>query len=349
MWKKLLIGMLLSLLLAACGSSGASSKSTGSLSGAWLHSYSNAVEYFQLTVTGSQVTGQEQEEYATKDTPPQARQSSSTVSGTFNGNQVTLTFSLYGFPIRTYAGTYANNVLTLTVPDQNGNLQSVQYQPASTDDYNNAVQQLQQSVNQQVQNYDNAVATATMATYQQQIAEATAAAISDEQQRLSYDLNNIGGAISQLGSDADFSSLLGSYSHDISSMQSDYQTEQSDASGGCANYYQVGTDNYQVGTDQYQIGTDDYQLQSQISSVQNDIAGVQDFVQKIQQHWNNLGQQPFSGVSAADVNKAIQNGNDAINQAQSQIQQAHSKASGFDAQAKQISQQAQSLYDGMHC
>ena len=132
----------------------------------------NAVEFLQLTVNGSQVTGQEQEEYAMNDSLPQTRQSSSTVSGSFNGDQVTLTFSLYGFPVKTYAGTYENNTLTLTVPDQNGNLQSVQYQPASTDDYNN----------------DNAAATATMATYQQQIAEATAAAISDERQRLYYDL-----------------------------------------------------------------------------------------------------------------------------------------------------------------
>ncbi|HEX6557089.1 MAG TPA: hypothetical protein VF026_30280 [Ktedonobacteraceae bacterium] len=349
MRKQLLVGMLLSFLLAACGSSGASSNSTGSLSGGWVHSYSHAVEYFQLTVNGSQVTGQEQEEYATNDTPPQTHQSSSTVSGTFNGTQVTLTFSIYGFPVRTYAGTYENNTLTLTVPDQNGNLQSIQYQPASTDDYNNAVQQLQQSVNQQVQNYDNAVATATMATYQQQVAEATAAAISDEQQRLSYDLNNIGGAISQLANETESSSLLGSYNRDISTMQSAYQTEQADANGGCANLGQVGADNGQVDADQGQIAADDGQLQAQLSSVQNDIAGVQDFVQKIQQHWNNLGQQPFSGVSADDVNKAIKNGNDAINQANSNLQSAQSQASNFDKQAGQITQQAQSLYDGMHC
>ena len=349
MWKKFLVVIAFSLSLAACTSSGTPTNSTGSLSGGWLHSYSNAVEFFQLTVNGSQVTGQEQEEYATNDTLPQLRQSSSTVSGTFNGEQVTLTFSIYGFPVRTYAGTYGTNALTLAVPDQSGNLQSVEYQPASTNDYNNAVQQLQQSINQQVQAYENAAATATAFAYQQQSMAATATAISDQQQKLSYNISNIGGAINQLAADADFSSLLNGYSHDISSMQSDYHTEQSDAGGGCANYGQVGADNGQVQADHGQIEADDGQLQADVSSVQSAITNVQDFVQTIQRQWDDLGQQPFPGVSASDVSKAIQNGNNATNQAKSNIQSAQSQAASFDAQAGQIAQQAQALYDGMHC
>ncbi len=122
MGRKFIIVIVLSLSLAACGASGTSANSTGSLSGGWLHSYSSAVEFFQLTVNGSQVSGQEQEEYATNETPPHLLQSSTTVSGTFNGTQVTLTFSIYGFPVRTYAGTYGSNALTLAVPDQSGNL-----------------------------------------------------------------------------------------------------------------------------------------------------------------------------------------------------------------------------------
>src|SRR5260370_3871757 len=262
MVRKFIIVIVLSLSLAGCGASGTSANSTGSLSGGWLHSYSSAVEFFQLTVNGSQVSGQEQEEYATNETPPHLLQSSSTVSGTFNGTQVTLTFSIYGFPVRTYAGTYGSNALTLAVPDQSGNLQSIAYQPASTDDYNNAVQQLQQSVSQQVQAYENAVATATEAAYQQQVAAATATAIADEQQKLASNIANIGGVISSLNSDANFGSLLQGYSNDIHSMQTDYQTEQNDAAGGCSNYYQVGVDNYHVGVDDYNIGCDYYNFQT---------------------------------------------------------------------------------------
>ena len=349
MGRKFIIVIVLSLSLAACGASGTSANSTGSLSGGWLHSYSSAVEFFQLTVNGSQVSGQEQEEYATNETPPHLLQSSSTVSGIFNGTQVTLTFSIYGFPVRTYAGTYGSNALTLAVPDQSGNLQSIAYQPASTDDYNNAVQQLQQSVSQQVQAYENAVATATEAAYQQQVAAATATAIADEQQKLASNIANIGGVISSLNSDANFGSLLQGYSNDIHSMQTDYQTEQNDAAGGCANYYQVGVDNYHVGVDDYHIGSDDYNLQTQVSSVQSNISNLQDWVNTIQHQWNDLGQQAFSGVNTSNVSKAIQNGNNAINQAKANMQSAQSQASSFDTQAKQTDQQAQALYDGMHC
>lgn len=281
--------------------------------------------------------------------PPRLNQFNSPVSGSFNGQQVTLTVSFWNFPVVTYAGSYENDTFTMTVPNQDGSLSTVDYNHASVDDYNNAVQQLQQSVNQQVQAYENAAATATVYAYQQQVVAATATATVDEQQRLVYDLNNIGGAISSLNSDANFSSLLHGYSHDISSMQTDYQTEQNDASGGCSNYYQVGVDNYQVGVGKYQVGVDDYGLQSQINSVQGDITNVQDYVQKIQQHWNDLGQQPFSGVSANNVGKAVQNGNDAINQSKSNMQNAQSQASSFDAQASQIVQRAQALYNGMHC
>ncbi len=349
MGRKFIIVIVLSLSLAACGASGTSANSTGSLSGGWLHSYSSAVEFFQLTVNGSQVSGQEQEEYATNETPPHLLQSSTTVSGTFNGTQVTLTFSIYGFPVRTYAGTYGSNALTLAVPDQSGNLQSIAYQPASTDDYNNAVQQLQQSVSQQVQAYENAVATATEAAYQQQVAAATATAIADEQQKLASNIANIGGVISSLNSDANFGSLLQGYSNDIHSMQTDYQTEQNDAAGGCSNYSQVGADNSQVGADMSQIGADDSGLSAQVSSVQSDISNLQDWVNTIQRQWNDLGQQAFSGVNTSDVSKAIQNGNNTINLAKANMQSAQSQASSFDDQAKQIAQQAQALYDGMHC
>lgn len=349
MIRKFIVVIASLFLLAACASPETHSSSTGSLSGGWLHTYSNAVEFFQLTVSSGQVSGQEQEEYVTNSMPPQLQQDSSTVSGTFNGTQVTLTFSVYGFPVRTYAGTYGSDSLTLTVPDQSGNLQSITYRPASPDDYNNAVQQFQQSVNQAIQAYNDAMATATASAYQQQMADATASAIADDQQRLVYDLSNIGGAINQLTSDAGFSSVINSYSSDLSSMQKDYSTEQSDASQGCSNLTTVYGDLNRVYGDNNSIYGDDNSFSSQSSSVQNDISSVQDYVSKIQQHWGDLGQQPFSGVSASDVSNAVQSGNTTIAQATKSMNDAQSKASGYDSQAKQIVQQAQALSDGMNC
>src|SRR5260370_13110900 len=154
MGKKFIIVIVLSLSLAACGALGTSANSTGSLSGGWLHSYSNTVEFFQLTDNGSQVSGQEQEEYATNETPPHLLQSSSTVSGIFNGTQVTLTFSIYGFPVRTYEGTYGSNALTLSVPGQIGNLQSIKEQQTSSDDYTKPMHHLMHSLPTQYPPYN---------------------------------------------------------------------------------------------------------------------------------------------------------------------------------------------------
>jgi hypothetical protein len=139
--------ILLSLILTACagagthnGSSSGSFSATATqpvssnLSGGYLHVYSNAVEFFQLTNNNGQISGQEQEAYVTTDDPYNVKNSSSVVSGTFNGSSVTLTFSTYGFPVRSYAGTYDGTNLVLTVPGLQGNLNSIEYSPASTDD-----------------------------------------------------------------------------------------------------------------------------------------------------------------------------------------------------------------------
>ena len=132
-------------------------------------------------------------------------------------------------------------------------------------------------------------------------------------------------------------------------MQKDYNTEQSDASQGCSNLTTVYGDLNRVYGDNNSIYGDDNSFSSQSSSVQNDISSVQDYVSKIQQHWGDLGQQPFSGVSASDVSNAVQSGNTTIAQATKSMNDAQSKASGYDSQAKQIVQQAQALSDGMNC
>src|SRR5260370_37719135 len=102
---------------------------------------------------------------------------------------------------RQYAGSFDGNNVTIEFPQQDGTLAPITLTHARIDNYNNAITNLQNTVNQENQNTADAQATAsTMA--------ATATATSDEQNRLNYDLANIGRAISSLQSDADFSSIL---------------------------------------------------------------------------------------------------------------------------------------------
>ncbi len=307
--------------------------------GGYLASGSDYVLFIQFTNTNGTLSGEWNEALMATNTYTNMLQVNpfhTSFSAILNGTQFNL--DVNG---RTYAGSFDGHNVTIEFPQQDGTLVPITLTPASIDDYNTAITNLQNSVNQENQNSADAQATArTLA--------ATATVTSDEQNRLSNDLANIGGAISSLQSDADFSSILKQYSDEISQMQQDYQHEQSDANGGCANNGTVGVDDGTVQVDQGSIQVIDGSLQVQISSLQSDLANVEDFVQKIQQHWNNLGK-VAPNVSQNDINAAVQKGTNAINQAKANLQSAQNQAAGFDSQAKHIVGQADSLSNNMHC
>ncbi len=307
--------------------------------GGYLASGSNYVLFIQFTNTNSTLSGEWNEADVVTNTYTNMLQVNpfhTSFSASLNGKQFNLNVNGH-----TFAGSFDGNNVTIEFPQQDGTLAPITLTPASVDNYNNAITNLQNNVNQENQNTADVQATAsTMA--------ATATATTDEQNRLNYDLANIGDAISKLQSDADFSSILKQYSDEITQMQQDYQQEQSDANGGCANYGTVGVDDGTVQVDQGTIETIDGSLQVQISSMQADLANVEDFMQKIQQHWNNLGQ-VAPNVTQNDINAAIQNGTNAINHGKSNLKSAQNQVGGFDNQAKQIVGQADSLYNNMHC
>ncbi len=345
--KKVYLLILLSffILLSACGSqtpgtsSNQNTQNTGNSAnppapGGYLATGSNYVLFIQFTNTNGILSGEWDEADETTDNPPLVRTFNSTFSAILAGTQFNL--SVNG---RTYAGSFDGSNFTIEFPQTDGTLAPISLSAASIDDYNNAVRQLQQNVSQQDQQIADNQATAVAA-------QATAADIADEQNRLATDLQNMGGEISSLNTDADFSSLLAEYQKDIDQEQKAYQTEQTDAQAGCS-----GSASYDDGVVSYDKGVVDYQdgvLSYQNSLVQTDIANVQDDINKITQHWNNLGKSS-PGVSQADIDNALQNGNNAIKRAQANQQDAHNKANNFDATAKQILQQADNLYASMHC
>jgi len=307
--------------------------------GGYLASGSDYVLFIQFTNTNGTLMGEWNEADVVSNTSTNIQQVipfHTSFSATLNGTQFNLEVNGH-----TYAGSFNGNNVTIEFPQQDGTLAPITLTPASIDDYNTAITNLQNSVNQGNQNSADAQATAnTMA--------ATTTATTDEQNRLNYDLTNIGGAIGSLQSDADFSSILKQYSDEMSQMQHDYQQEQSDANGGCANYGTVGSDDGTVQSDEGSIESIDGSLQSQTSSMQSDLANVEDFLQKIQQHWNDLGK-VAPNVSQHDIDAAVQKGTNALNQAKANLQSAQNQADGFDNQAKHIVGQADSLYNNLHC
>jgi hypothetical protein len=314
--KKIMTLVLVSIALVSCGD-------TGLTQHGFLARGNTGVTFIQFVENNGQLTGQIQ---GVDIMNGQAHPYNETLTGTLNNGQISMSVSFLGIA-ETYTGTFDGSTLTLNFPDSSGHLVSTTFQSATIDDYNKEVNSFETNIQATQTAEQNAEATAV-------VISATTTAVSDEQQRLKYDLQNIGGAIQQLQHDTDFSNTLNQYSNDINQMQKDYQIEQNDASGGCANLNQV--------------GVDDNSFQVDINPVQNDIANVTDFVQKIQQHWNNLGNQS-PGVSQSDINNAVNNGNKAINQANANISDAKSKVSQYDNQANSINQQADALYNGMKC
>jgi len=354
--KKVYVLILLSffILLSACGSQTAGTSSnqntqnTGNSAnppapGGYLATGSNYVLFIQFTNTNGILSGEWDEADETTDNPPQVRTFNSTFSANLAGTQFNL--SVNG---RTYAGSFDGSNFTIEFPQTDGTLAPISLSAASIDDYNNAVRQLQQNVSQQDQQVADNQATAVAAQATAVAAQAAATATTDEQNRLNYDLANIGGATQQLASDSNFSSALNGYANDINQMKKDYQTEQHDASGGCSNESQVQLDANQLQIDANQIGVDDNGFSLDTNQVSTDIPNVQDFVNKIEQHWNNLGKSS-PGVTQNDIDTAVHNGNTAIQNAQAAVSSATSQTHGDDATAQQILQQANKLSSSMKC
>jgi chromosome segregation ATPase len=242
---------------------------------------------------------------------------------------------------RTYAGSLDGNKVTIEFPQQDGTLTPITLTPATIDDYNNAITNLRNNINQENQNTADAQATAISMA-------ATATSTTDEQNRLNYDISNIDGAIQQLASDSAFSSLFKDYTDNLSQMQAEYQTEQHDASGGCSNAGQVSADANQISAYNNQTSADDNQFQADNNQVSTDISTVQGFVDKIKQHWSDLGKSS-PGVTQNDIDTAVHKGNTAIQNAQGAVSSATSRIHGYDATSQQILQQANNLYSSMNC
>ncbi len=306
--------------------------------GGYLATGSTYVLFIQFTNTNGTLSGEWDEAYDVRNTNNvlQVNTFNTSFSALLNGTQFNLTIDGH-----TYAGSFNGNNVTIEFPQQDGTLTPITLTPASVSDYNNAIAAFENSVNQANQITANAQATTTSI-------EATATVTTDEQNRLNYDLSNIGGAIQQLASDSNFSSLFKDYTNNLNQMQTDYQTEQNDAKVGCSNANQVSADANQVSADNNQTSANDNQLKADNNQVSSDLSNVQGYVSKIEQHWSNLGNSS-PGVTQNEIDTAVHNGNTAIQNAQAAVSSATSQIHGYDSTSQQILQQANNLYTSMKC
>jgi hypothetical protein len=324
--------------------------------------------FIQFTEKNNRLNGHLQEVLATNSLPPQTQAFTLAFTGPHNGSSVTITFSgiLYSSSV---TGTFSDNTLTLAIPQQDGHLTNETFQGASVQQYNQAVDILQRRVSQQDQQYADQQATATQ---QYNESQATATAIQstqiaqqNEQQAVRNANWNLGNALSALKSDENgltsFSetSTLQGYASDWRAMQQDYVIEQKDAQQGCStgNYGQVQADAHQVDADENQILADDNQLSADKNQYDTAVSAVQNDMQAVKQDWSQLQQAvasnttntPPPAYTSEDINKALQEAQNAEKTAQSVRQSAQSNAAQYDLEANALQQKADALPASMHC
>src|SRR5579863_7892643 len=112
----------------------------------------NSVYFIQFTEANNQLSGHFQGIAITNDVPPKTEPFSTTFTGVQNGSSVTITISIFGFS-SSVTGTLNGNTLTLAVPQSDGHLVNETFNGASIQQYNQAVDALQNVVSQQDQQY----------------------------------------------------------------------------------------------------------------------------------------------------------------------------------------------------
>lgn len=319
--------------------------------GGYLASGSNYVLFIQFTNANGTLSGEWNEADVVTNNNQNMLQVSpfhTSFSAFLNGTQFNL--DVNG---RTYAGSFDGNNVTIEFPQQDGTLTPITLTPASIDDYNNAITNLQNSVNQENQNAANAQATATAITSEQQ-------ATSNANEQLKNALSQLDDATNTLSS-ISFSDTLNSYATTWQQMQKDYAQEQADAKNGCGNgNYNYGIVQYDAGIVDYDNGNilyDDGNLNydkniynSELSTVQSDIQAVNDAWSQLQQAVaNNRTGNPTPAYNSDDINKALSSAQNAKNTAQNTWKNAANTAAQYDNEASALKQQADALPGNMHC
>jgi hypothetical protein len=254
------------------------------------------------------------------------------LSGTLNGNAISLTIGLQ----EPLYGTLDGGQLTLNIPQADGSFQAGTCSSGSLSDWNATVQALDSQVNS-----DNNTAL------QQQAQASTAAAISNAQQALASD-------VSTLASDAKSLNSNDQLASDIKQMQTDYQTEQNDwqtaqTQGSCSDG-SLGSDVAQVGSDAAQVSSDLAQDQSDVYALQNDDSGVTGIQADITAVDNDLSTlQSLGATPSTDSSAALAAGNTAISNTAAAIKWADGQANTINSKAQQLSTTAQNYESSKGC
>lgn len=316
----------------------------------WVDVESNLVVYLQYTNHDGTLSGQWQEAYINNN---QVQSFDTALTGYLNGSQISLSTSLLGFTT-TLTGTVNGEAMTLVYPKTGGALATVTLHPGSVDDYNKDVRQLQANADATAIAIANAEATATVIANEQQ-------AVQYENNAVAHDLSQLQYNVNSLPSSSDFSFVLSDYASTWKQEQKDYQQVQTDAANGCGGTnYNYGVVQYDVGVVQYDVGVvqyDDGELTYTINVESNAAKDVNSDIATLQADWQTLQQAvsanttgiPTANYTQSDITNTVNAAQKQLQTSANALTSAKNQTSTYDAEAKQLYQQARSILNNMHC
>jgi hypothetical protein len=267
-----------------------------------------AVAFVQMTVQGSTVSGTFDETYFADSAEMQTSAVNLTVSGTEEGNQVTLNLGggqLFGSG--TVSGTLSGGELTLEMPQSDGSLQSYVFNAAGVATYDQDVQAMQG-----IMASAQAVAASASASASAMAARAALDnAVASANQTVEEDISTLD-AVGAVDTSA-LSANLQAQQQDVATMRSD----EAIAAAATSSYEQC-SDADRVVSNADTVQSDADAVQSDVDSVQSDISPLANAI--------TTTNQDFSALQAAEAANPSYSGEEASQQqvatAEAQVQAA---------------------------
>lgn len=293
----------------------------------YIYSNSADVTFIQYTNTDGRLNGSYYNRQESSNN--QLLEYNSPLTGYINGNNITFTLTAYG---ATYSGNLSNGEINLAVPQKDGTIVNDQLKPATLNDFNAAVSQIQSKISNDQQAAQQAQQTANLNNQLSNVEDninTLMQSIPKDEQSLQNDVQNTEKDINSEETD------LGTVTKDEQKVMK----ESPDAQQTIADTNQVTTDANQLTVDDNQISTDNNQFQIDEKTLQGDLSSLSSNFQSMVNLANQLNAViPNYLPKNSDVTQIVNKGNS--------IDQSTTAAmNGFIAKSKQMVDSANNLSD----
>lgn len=301
--------------------------------------------FIQWTETDKQITGQLQLTYPTKSENHHVKGINQPFTGVINGKNISITFKVSG---TVTTGTLEDNKLSLVVPNEDGTLKTMEFNPGSVEDYNKWVVEMQNGVQQR-----NNQEQEEKARQEQKAAEAER--ISNQQIAVTKANEDLAKALKLLSNatqdlvleSSHFDGVLKSYEKDWEEMQNSYKKMMNESKKKPMDSYQLSSVRYELDGVKYYLSGIEYDaktMESEVEDVNKSISSVTESIAKVQFAWEGLQQAvkvnvtgtPSSQFDSDYIVQAVTKAQKQIELSTTAVKSAKEKAGLYDSKAKKV-------------